>query len=123
MEKKQLSNIFYKPKIGLIILDVLIISLSVSLIFLFLPLTSQDPFRKYAIPVLVSLFIWLILSYFFKRYTKLRSRSFSSRSLICSMYQSLSLYYWAHISLFSRKAPTPKMFCLPSSSACLSSNT
>lgn len=71
-----MPTIFYKPKIWLIALDVFVISASISFVFLFLPLTASDPFRKYAVPFLVYLSIWISLSYTFQRYRKLRSRSF-----------------------------------------------
>lgn len=76
MQRKRQSNIFYKPKIWLIGLDALIISLSITFVFLFLPLTTSNPFRKYAVSILIFVSVWMLLSYFFKRYVKLRSRSF-----------------------------------------------
>ncbi len=76
MRKKINSFTFYKPKLWLICLDIVLILLNISAVFLFLPLTTSTPFQKYALPLVVFLFVWLVLSYIFQRYKKLRSRSF-----------------------------------------------
>ncbi|NLO71714.1 MAG: sugar transferase [Porphyromonadaceae bacterium] len=68
--------LFYKPKLWLIGLDLLLIIISISLVFLLLPLTTTTPFQKYSIPFLLFASVWIILSYLFQRYKKLRSRSF-----------------------------------------------
>ncbi len=67
---------FYKPKKWFIIFDIGIVLFLISTIFLFFPLTTQEPFVKYEIPLLLFVILWVFFSYIFKRYRPLRTRSF-----------------------------------------------
>ena len=65
-------NVFYKPAYFYLIVDFLILIFNFFLVFRFFPFTSVSPFDKYLVPSLVSLCLWFILSYFFKRYKPLK---------------------------------------------------
>ncbi len=66
----------YKPKLWLALVDLLVIAGNVLFVFLFLPLTSNDPFRKYAIPLAVFTVFWLIVSLLLNRYRPLMKQGF-----------------------------------------------
>lgn len=66
----------YKPKIGLIIEDLLIIFLNVIIVLGLFPLTSRTPFQKYLFPAVLFIIIWVITSYLFGRYGRLKIQSF-----------------------------------------------
>lgn len=66
----------YKPKIWIILVDLLIITINVVFVFVFLPLTTSNPFQKYDTPILIFTATWILLSYFFKRYQKASKLSF-----------------------------------------------
>lgn len=78
----------YKPKLWIILVDILIITINVFFIFLFLPLTTTAPFQKYSIPLLIFTVTWILLSYLFKRYEKVSKVSFF-KSLLRLFYVSL----------------------------------
>lgn len=67
---------FYKPKSWIIIVDVLIIMLNAFFVFVFLPLTTPTPFKKYSIPLLIFIASWVLISYFLERYRKTMNYSF-----------------------------------------------
>ncbi len=66
----------YKPKLYLILLDLGIIIANVCFVFLFFPLTTSEPFKKYAGAIVLFSVVWLLTSYLFLRYRKLQTRSF-----------------------------------------------
>lgn len=74
---KQKSAIrLYHPKLYLILIDLGIIVANVCFVFLFLPLTTTEPFKKYALSIVIFSIVWFVSSYLLQRYRKLRTRSF-----------------------------------------------
>ena len=67
---------FYKPKTGLIIEDLFIIVLNVIIVLGLFPLTSRTPFQKYLIPAIIFVISWVLTSYLFGRYGRLKTQSF-----------------------------------------------
>lgn len=67
----------YKPKLGLIIVDIGIIILNIIVVLGLFPLTSRDPFRKYEIPAVVFTILWVVTSYFQRRYVSLKNQYFA----------------------------------------------
>ncbi|MBP1638129.1 MAG: sugar transferase [Bacteroidetes bacterium] len=66
----------YKPKLWLILTDLLMIGINVFIVFRFFPLTTHDPFLKYFIPLIVVCVLWLIVSYLLGRYKGVKHVSF-----------------------------------------------
>ena len=66
----------YKPVVRLIFVDIFIILANIFAVFTFLPLTTKNPFQKYFIPALFFVVVWVLASYYFKRYRKLKSKTF-----------------------------------------------
>ncbi len=66
----------YKPKLNLILTDLILISVNILIVFNFFPLTTQNPISKYFIPVNLTLLVWLLVSYLFGRYRSLKTVSF-----------------------------------------------
>lgn len=67
---------FYKPKLWLILTDLILISVNIFVVFRFFPLTTQNPIEKYFVPANVLIAAWLVVSYFFDRYNSIKSKSF-----------------------------------------------
>lgn len=85
-------NMYYKPKIWLILADIAIIFINIFLGLSFLPLTSRSPFQKYFVPALFFVFFWIIISFIFRRYIKLREQEFYKATF--------SLFYTSIINFF-----------------------
>ena len=66
----------YKPNIRLIIADITIILANTFAVFTLLPLTTKNPFSKYAVPALFFIVAWIIISYLLRRYRNIKSQSF-----------------------------------------------
>ena len=67
---------FYKPKLWLILTDLILISVNIFVVFRFFPLTTQNPIEKYFVPANVLIAAWLVVSYFLDRYNSIKSKSF-----------------------------------------------
>ncbi len=95
----------YKPKIWIILVDILIIAINVVFVFVFLPLTTPTPFQKYDTPLLVFTFTWILLSYLFKRYERASKLSFF-KSLARLFYVSLITFiFFGGFILIQPKSP------------------
>lgn len=67
----------YKPKLGLIFLDIGIIILNIIVVLGLFPLTSHDPFKKYEIPAVVFTILWVVTSYMQRRYVSFKNQYFA----------------------------------------------
>lgn len=94
---------FYKPKSWLIVADVLIIMLNAFFVFVFLPLTTSTPFKKYTIPLLLFLFVWVLISYFLERYrTAMNFSFFKSISKLIGTFILVALVFGGLIVILPR---------------------
>lgn len=66
----------YKPKLWLILMDLVTILLNIFVVFFFFPVTTKNPFEKYFVPSILFILSWIILSYIFSRYKKLKDQTF-----------------------------------------------
>ena len=61
---------FYKPNVVSIILDIIAMLLVFGVVLGWFPLRTPIPFIKYSNFLILFAFLWLVLSYFFKRYRR-----------------------------------------------------
>ncbi len=66
----------HKIQIWTIIADFLVITTTVVLVFGFFPLTSQTPYSKYVIPIIIYLLLWIVISSFLGRYKRNKKTTF-----------------------------------------------
>jgi lipopolysaccharide/colanic/teichoic acid biosynthesis glycosyltransferase len=67
-------KIFYKPAYFYLIVDILILIFSFYIVLDLFPLTTHTPFDKYSWPSLMYIFLWVVFSYFLKRYIPLKKQ-------------------------------------------------
>jgi hypothetical protein len=67
-------KIFYKPAYFYLIVDILILIFSFYVVLDLFPLTTHRPFEKYSWPSLMYIFLWVVFSYFLKRYIPLNKQ-------------------------------------------------
>jgi len=67
-------KVIYKPAYFYLIVDILILIFSLYLVFLFFPFTTLSPFEKYFKPSLLYVLLWVVFSYFLKRYRPLKKQ-------------------------------------------------
>lgn len=84
-------NIFYKPLLKYIFLDLFILLLSVLVMFEWFPLTTPTPYDKYAEGIVFYTLVWLIFSYIFGRYQTLSSKNYFD-ALFQILYVTLFVY-------------------------------
>lgn len=70
------NKLIYTPSVTSIIVDVLMLVLSAFSVFTFGPFTTQTPFQKYFDITLLYTFLWLVISYLYKRYTKVQRKTY-----------------------------------------------
>jgi len=90
---------FYKPGIIYIILDAIVLSLVFGVVLGWFPLTTQTPFAKYSSFCLIFAALWIVVSYFFKRYKRDQGYFEASLNLF---YTALSVFavLWLLIQFF-----------------------
>lgn len=74
------KKLIYPPSIAAILIDVLILVLSVFSVFIFGPFTTQSPIQKYFDITLLYIFLWMIISYIYRRYEKEQKRTYSQNA-------------------------------------------
>ncbi len=74
-------KIFYKPTAFYLIVDLFILFLSYYVVLDWFPLTTDTPFEKYSIPILLYTLAWILVSYLFNRYRALSKHSYFKRVL------------------------------------------
>ena len=75
-KNKVRMRIFYKPSYFYLIIDSLILIFSFYVVLDFFPLTTNSPFNKYSWPSILYMFLWVVFSYFLKRYKPLKKQQF-----------------------------------------------
>lgn len=70
------NKLIYTPSVTSIIVDVLMLVLSAFSVFIFGPFTTQTPFQKYFDITLLYTFLWLVISYLYKRYSKVQRKTY-----------------------------------------------
>ena len=66
----------YKPVPIVMLIDLLILVLSALVMLEKFPFTTNDPYEKYDIAVLVYIFVWMLSSYLFRRYRPLKKQKY-----------------------------------------------
>jgi lipopolysaccharide/colanic/teichoic acid biosynthesis glycosyltransferase len=97
------KKLIYSPSIAAIIIDVLILTLSIFVVFIAGPFTTQTPFQKYFDITLLYSFLWLFISYLYKRYTNEHKRNYihDVKKLFQTIISTLILYGLFIISPFN----------------------
>lgn len=91
---------FYKPNIALLILDVVSMLLIFGIVLGWFPLTTPIPFIKYSNFLLLFAFVWIVFSYFFRRYTKRTPGYFKATLRLFYVTVSSWIFLWILIQLF-----------------------
>ena len=88
------NKLIYTPSVTSIIVDVLMLVLSAFSVFTFGPFTTQTPFQKYFDITLLYTFLWLIISYLYKRYTKEQRKTYVQdiNKLFWTILSTLTIY-------------------------------
>ncbi|MEA4935683.1 MAG: sugar transferase [Paludibacter sp.] len=88
------NKLIYSPSVTAIVVDVLILILSAFAVFAFGPFTTQTPFQKYFDITLLYSFLWLIISYLYKRYAKDHKKTYAQDAyqLLWTIISVLILY-------------------------------
>jgi lipopolysaccharide/colanic/teichoic acid biosynthesis glycosyltransferase len=90
---------FYRPHFPTPILDVITLLVVFGVVLGWFPLTTQIPFIKYSNFILIFASLWIVLSYFFKRY---KPRQGYFKSVLNLFYTALSVFVilWILIHFF-----------------------
>lgn len=88
------NKLIYTPSVTSIIVDVLMLILSAFSVFTFGPFTTQTPFQKYFDITLLYTFLWLVISYLYKRYTKEQKKTYVQdiKKLFWTILSTLIIY-------------------------------
>jgi len=74
-------KLFYKPKIGVVILDIFVLWINYMIVLGFFPLTTDNPFAKYFLPAIIFSIVWVGVSYFLRLYTPWSKQSYFNATL------------------------------------------
>ena len=74
-------KLFYKPKIGVVILDIFVLWINYMIVLGFFPLTTENPFAKYFLPAVLFSIVWIGVSYVFKLYIPWSKQSYFNATL------------------------------------------
>jgi lipopolysaccharide/colanic/teichoic acid biosynthesis glycosyltransferase len=97
-------KIFYKPARTYLIIDILLVVLSFYVVLDWFPLTTTTPFNKYSWPSLFFILFWLVTSYLFGRYRKLRLQRYFRATLKLFYVSALVFILFFSLIYFSFKA-------------------
>ena len=89
------SNIFYKPKWGYLLTDIVLLLLTFGIVLRWFPMSADYPFEKYDHYAVYLSLLWLTVSYFFGRYHSVQFKSLkkSSLQLLVSTLLSFGVMY------------------------------
>ncbi len=88
-------KIFYKPAIYYFLVDLFVLLLSYYVVLDWFPLTTNTPFEKYSTSLFLYTLAWILVSYFFRRYKRLKKHNYFKR-VLSLFYTSLILFisFW-----------------------------
>lgn len=92
-------KLFYKPKLGNWLTDVILLAISFFVVLTFFPLSTQIPFQKYWIFAFEFSAVWLITSYATHRYVRVKFMQISAKLLrlfIASVSTFVLMYICMH---------------------------
>lgn len=95
----------YKPTYWLILIDVSIIIFNIIFVLGLFPLTSKTPFHKYQIPAYIFTLVWIINSYIFKRYVKLKKQQFQKAAISLFYTSVITFSIFAGFIIIQKASP------------------